>query len=113
MADLIQMQSAGGQLSKALVAVAGTSGGNVICTAVPGRMCKIVVTSAGTGASLTFYDSATTNAGTVVYVTAATTQTLGTVTDINIPLANGLVVNGTTGTPGLLVTFNKDTVYGR
>ncbi len=113
MADLSMLFSTGGQFTTPVAAVTATSGGPVVISSVPGRLSRISITAAGTGAVLALYDSATTATGTVLFTTAATTQTLGAVTSLELPAAIGIVASQITGSPGVTISFTKDTVYGR
>jgi hypothetical protein len=54
----------------------------------PGRLIKIVVTTT-TSAAVTFYDNATTNSGTILFVVPSAAP-VGAVYDVNLPAANGI-----------------------
>jgi hypothetical protein len=58
----------------------------------PGRLRKIICTSAGT-ASTTFFDDPATGQGTVLFVTP-TAPALGQIFDVNMPAAKGIVAVG-------------------
>lgn len=83
------------------VAAAGSA--NV--KASPGRLCRVVVTVAGT-ASITFYDNAAGNStGTIIGISPPTT-TVGQVLDFNIPAAVGISAVGGAGSPGVTIGYN-------
>ena len=75
-----------------------------------GRLCRIVTITAGT-AVLSIYDGTNSTAGTLIY-TSITNDVTGTVKEVQIPFSTGLVVKGTTGTQGCIVTYNKTGAYG-
>jgi hypothetical protein len=92
--------SIGGQ-STAAVAAAGSA--NV--KAAPGRLCRVLVTTAGT-ASITFYDNAAGGStGTIIGVSPAVT-TLGQVMDFNLPALVGISAVGGAGSPAVTIGFN-------
>lgn len=94
------VQAVGGTTT---VAVAAAGSANV--KSAPGRLCRVLVTVAGT-VSLTFYDNATGAAtGTIIGITPATT-TVGQVLDFNLPAAVGISCVGAAGTPGVTIGFN-------
>lgn len=67
-----------------------------------GRLVKIVVTTAGSAASLTVNDNAAAASGTVLFA-APGTAVQGTVYDLDVPCANGLYVTPGTGQTVLVV----------
>ncbi len=113
MSDLSNITSDGGQYTRPVAAITATSGGAVVITANPGRLCRVIVTAAGTGAVLAFYDNASASTGTVLFSTAATTQTVGTIFSPQMPAASGVVAAQITGSPGVCVSYVSDTAYGR
>lgn len=89
------------------VAAAAISAGNVVVSAVPTRLCKVIVNVALTSAqSVTFYDNATTNSGNIIFVTAAAAA-IGTVYDVQIPCGAGLTIaqNASLAAGAIVVTF--------
>jgi len=67
----------------------------------PGRLLKIVVTTALSAAAITVYDNASAASGTILFVIPAS-ATAGSVYDVNLPAVNGIYASfGGTGT----VTF--------
>jgi hypothetical protein len=94
------ISSIGGQST---VAVAAAGSANVKAT--PGRLCRVVITVAGT-ASLTLYDNAAGNStGTIIGITPAVTS-VGQVYDFNMPAAVGISAVGGAGSPGVTIGFN-------
>lgn len=75
------------------VAFATTNG---VAKALPGVLARVIVTATLTG-SITCYDNASTNSGTVLWVSAAN-PTIGQIFDIMAPAVNGIFV--TTGSAG-------------
>jgi hypothetical protein len=90
----------GGKFSQA---VAGGSG-TVTLKAAPGRLCRIVVTVAGTVA-FSVFDNASAASGTALFISPATTS-IGTIFDIQMPAQVGITVSNPASGPG--VTFTWD-----
>lgn len=91
------------------VAVAATAiaAGNVVIKGAPGRLCKVIINTALTSAqSISFYDNATTNSGTVVFTTAAAAAA-GTVYDLQVPCYKGITIaaNASLAAGAIVVTF--------
>lgn len=74
-----------------------TGVGNTVVKNLPGRLVALTITVAGT-VSLTCYDNATTNSGTIIGITPATT-TVGQQYIFNNPAANGITCAGAAGSP--------------
>lgn len=84
-------------------AVAAAASANI--KAAPGRIARVLVTSAGT-ASLIFYDNATgASTGTIVGITPTTT-TVGQVFDFQFPALIGISAVGGAGSPGVTVSYS-------
>jgi hypothetical protein len=83
-----------------------TGAANNVVKAAGGRLCRVLVTTAGTGAGgVLIYDNATTNSGTVIgYIPA--TIAVGTQYTFDMPAANGIVVANVANGPVLTVSFN-------
>lgn len=89
----------GGSTTAAVAAAAAASA----IKASAGRLCKVLVTTAGT-AALNFYDNASTNTGTIIgTVTAAAVA--GTVFTFDMPAANGIWCASGTNTPAVTVSY--------
>lgn len=106
MADKSIPQNTGGQY------VGAFTGGNVetLVYTGAGRLSQFVITTAGT-AAFSIYDGTQSTSGTLLY-TSITNDTNGTLKSLQIPITNGIVVKGTTGSAGLVVTYNKDQALG-
>lgn len=113
MADKAQQQSDGGQNS--VVLAAGTAADAVLTGSTGGgRLCKVHCTTAGT-VTLQIFDSITTSgdpAAVLLYQTTAAMNP-GDTANVNFPFVNGLIPKAITNTPGVVITFAKDTAYGR
>lgn len=94
------LMSVGGAFSQAITVAAA----NTVIKAAPGRVCRLSITVAGTTA-LTIFDNASTNSGTVLFATPATT-TAGTVYDIQIPAQLGITVQNTATGPGATISWD-------
>lgn len=107
MADATILSGRGGQYTGQFTS------GNVetaVYTTGGGRLVNIVTITAGT-ASVSIYDGTNSTTGTLIY-TSITNDVTGTIKEANIPFSTGLVVKGTTGTGGFIVTYNKTGAYG-
>lgn len=111
MADKSGLVSTGGQT---VVTVASSGVTNAQAFSGPGRLTSICVVTGGV-TLLQLYDAATTTAATTsnhVYTVAQTTVA-GQMVDLQIPLANGLVVARQADAPGVRYSFTNDSPYGR
>lgn len=82
-----------------------TGTGNTVVKAKEGRLCKVLVTAAGTGTgNVLFYDNATTNSGTVIGIVPATIA-IGTVYTFDMPAGNGIVATNVANGPVLTVSY--------
>lgn len=106
MADNSLQQNSGGQYN------ANTSGGNgeTALYSGAGRLCQVVIITAGT-AAFSFYDGTQSTGGTLIY-TSITNDTNGTIKTPNLPVSAGIVYKGTTGSAGVAITYNKGGVNG-
>jgi hypothetical protein len=78
-----------------------TGAGNTVLTAAVGRLCTVVVTTAGTGSTpVLFYDNASAASGTVIAAIPGTVS-VGTVFQFNQPVVNGIVVANVANGPVL------------
>jgi len=92
--------SIGGSVTATVPAGAATT--NI--KAGKGRLCKIVVTAAGTAGQTTFYDN-TAGSGTVLAVVPGTAA-VGTSYDIGMPAAIGITAVGITGAAALTISYS-------
>lgn len=97
-------------------AVIGSSGGTATATVAagvgttviktgPGRLNRILVTSASPTGVLTFYDNASTGSGTVLAIVPSGVAQ-GTAYDIQMPAVNGIVAVGATGSAAVTVSYS-------
>jgi hypothetical protein len=84
---------------------AGSGAADVVVVAGSGVLHRLIVTTAGT-AALSVYDHATATAGQSPLFTSGTTYALGTVTELNIPFANGLVFLQASGSAAVSVGYS-------
>jgi hypothetical protein len=94
-----RLTSFGGQFSVFIPTGASTS---TIKRGI-GRLCRIVVTTAGTAAFTVFDNTAA--SGNVLFASPATTS-LGTVFDLSAPAQNGITIVNVASGPALAVSFN-------
>lgn len=95
------LQTTGGTTTVAIAASAGTT----VVKASAGRVCKAVVTTAGTASdNITIYDNATTGSGTVLAIVPGGT-TVGTVFDLQMPAANGITVVNVASGPAITLSY--------
>lgn len=90
-----------------VAAAAGTSA-NTVVKASAGRLCRVLITAVATGtATLSIYDNAGTNSGTVIGAIPFTTSTpaVGTVFDFEMPAISGITVGGASTNPGITVSY--------
>jgi hypothetical protein len=94
------------QLGVTTTTVAAAAGTTVILAA-PGRLCRVLVTGAGSGSgNVTFFDNATTGTGTVIGVLPATVSVTGIPFDFQFPAANGITVTNVASGPALTVSYH-------
>lgn len=96
----VQDVSVGGRASLAIAA--GVSA-NTVVKSSPGRLARILVTAAGTGA-LTVYDNASSSGGTIIALVPASVG-VGTLVDCQAPAANGITVAGNSANPGVTIFY--------
>lgn len=72
--------------------------------ALPGRLAKVLVTTAGT-AELDFFDNAAAGSGTKIGVVTAA-AVAGTIFDFNMIAVNGIWCNSGTNTPAVTVSYD-------
>ena len=106
--DKLPLVNKGGQYTS--YHAAGTSGA-AAALAAPGRLCRLVVLSSGSAATV-IYDNASAASGTKLFALKAN-PTVGAVYDLQAPAAAGIYVGGATNTSALLITYAKEGAYGR
>lgn len=83
---------------------AGATGAPVVIKAGPGRLCRIVVTALGT-ALINIYDNASAASGTILFTIPASAAA-GTIYDVQMPAALGIVAGNAANTPALTVSYS-------
>ena len=86
----------------ATVVITASSAGAV--KAAPGRLCRVLTTSAAT-AAVNIYDNTNAASGTII-ATVPASAAVGTVYSPQMPAAVGIYVGGGAGTPGLTVSYS-------
>ncbi len=76
-----------------------------VVKASPGRLCKVLVTTANGPHAITIFDNASTASGTIIGVVAANAS-VGTVYDLQMPAANGITIAGTTSAGTITVSYS-------
>lgn len=106
MADKSVPQNNGGQFTGQF------TGGNVetLIYTGAGRLNKIHIITAGT-TTWSIYDGTNSTTGTLIY-SSITNDAIGTIKDVQLPVATGIVVKGTTGAAGMVIAYNKDGPLG-
>ena|SRR2546427_8641147 len=85
--------------------VSVTPTANTVIKATPGRLCKILVTTANSTNPILIYDNATTNSGTIIGVVPASAA-IGAVVDMQSPASNGITIAGTASAGTLTVSWD-------
>lgn len=93
-------------------AVAGTTATSIAAGTVadtiikgkPGRLCRILVTTAGT-AGVSIFDNASGHTGTIIGAIAAN-AVAGTMVECQSPAANGITVAGNASNPAMTVIWS-------
>ena len=85
-------------------AIAAGTTTDTIIKGAPGRLCRILVTTAGT-AALNVFDNASGHTGTIIGTVAAS-AVAGTLIEAQMPAANGITVQGAASTPAVTICFS-------
>lgn len=89
-----------------VTATIAAGAGTTVIKSSPGRLCRIVATTAGTTGAVTFYDNASTGSGTVLFVVPGTSVAAGTFYNVSMPAANGITAVAAASGPALTVAFS-------
>lgn len=76
---------------------------DTVVSSSPGRLATILVTAVGT-AQLNIFDNASTHTGTIIGIVPAS-ATVGSIFKLNMPVANGITVQGAASTPGVTISW--------
>ena len=100
--DQVVPQTTGG----AFTATAATAVGTLVAYTGAGRLCKVVVTTSGTG-TITIRDSIVSASGTIIWASAAAFGLANAPTLIDMPFLLGLYIEGTAGSSAITISYNK------
>ncbi len=107
MASSVLQNNNGGQFNAAVSSVTTET---LVYTG-NGIINRISITAAGT-ASVSIYDGTQSTGGTLIF-TSLTNDALGVVKELQFPVANGILIKGTTGCPGLGIFYSKGGANGQ
>jgi hypothetical protein len=82
----------------------GSTTATQVISAGPARLCRIVVTGAGTS-NLSFYDSSVDTSGTLLF-TVPSTANVGQVYDVQMPAMLGITAGLVNKSVGVCVSYN-------
>jgi hypothetical protein len=88
---------------KSAVAVAVTTAAQTVKQGA-GRLCKVLVTAAGSSQALTIYDNASQASGTIIGVIPSGASA-GQVYDFQMPVVNGITCSGSSSNPAVTISF--------
>lgn len=86
------------------VAIAASKTGNTVVKASAGRLCRVLITAAGTATTVSIFDNATTNSGTIIGIFPGNSAA-GTVYDFELPASNGITVGGASTNPAMTISY--------
>lgn len=109
MPDFSNVHTDGGQ--KTGVVAAGSGAADVVVSAKPGRINRVVVTTAGT-AALELHDHATASSATRRVWKSIATPAVGDVLTLDLPVANGIVALQASGSAAVTIAYTEDAVAG-
>ncbi len=76
-----------------------------VVKSTPGRLCKVLVTTANGENAINIFDNASAASGTIIGVVAANAS-VGTVYDLQMPAANGITIAGTASAGTITVSYS-------
>lgn len=94
----------GHQIDGTATLAIGAAAGTVVVSSRPGRLIRVVVTTAGTTGAVTFFDNASAASGTVLGVVPGSAA-LGSVFELKMPTANGLVASAAAASAAVTVCY--------
>lgn len=105
MADSSLLQSSGGSLTTAVAAGSGTA--DVVVSAYPGRVNRIVITTAGS-AALELYDHASASSGArLIWKSGATPAVETDNVTLDLPVQYGIVAKQASGSAAVTISYTK------
>lgn len=84
-------------------AIAAATGTDTVVKDSPGKLCRVLITTAGT-AAVEIYDHASSATGTKIGHIAASAAA-GTVATFMMPAANGITVKGSANLPAMTISY--------
>lgn len=91
-------------LNGAAVAIpAGTTANTAVKTSM-GRLCRVLVTTAGTATTVSIYDNGAGVGGTIIGLFPGTAAA-GTVYDFQMPARYGITVGGASTNPAMTISY--------
>lgn len=110
MADKSIIQTGGGQYA---VNVAAGTLVNTTAVTGPGRLCRVSITTVGS-VDLQLWDSVTSTGATTAILLGSVTgaAAVGAVVTLDVPIVAGIMPLQITNTPGVCISYTKDTPYG-
>lgn len=88
----------------ATAAVAASKATVTVVKASAGRLCRVLVTVAGTATTVSVFDNASAASGTVIGLFPGNSAA-GAVYEFEMPAANGVTVGGAATNPGMTISF--------
>lgn len=101
---ITQVDAAGYAIMGTTTTAVGISASDQIVKGSAGRLCRILVTTSGTGATL-IYDNASGHTGTVIGAAVASAA-VGTLYECQAPAVNGIVVAGNANNSAITVIWS-------
>lgn len=83
--------------------IAASTATDTVVKASSGRICKVLITTLGTGTCL-IYDNASAGSGDLVGSIPASAA-VGTIYDFDIPCTNGITVKGNANLPAVTISY--------
>ena len=88
----------------ATVAIAASKSTVTVVKASTGRLCRVLVTTAGTATTVSIFDNASAASGTIIGIFPGT-AVAGTVYDFEMPAVNGITVGGAATNPAMTISY--------
>lgn len=88
----------------ATVAIAASKAAVTVVKASAGRLCRLLVTTAGTATTVSIYDNASAASGTIIGIFPGN-AVAGTSYDFEMPAINGITVGGASTNPAMTISY--------